>query len=326
MRHGLTDQDPLWVPLLTHYQPDGRIDGRRMTSHLNSVAQHVRQIMVAGSTGDGWELDDERYAEVVEWALGAAPKEVKVIFGALRPDTESVISRIRMIEQRIAHEAPIRRRYVGVTVCPPVKEDASQDEIVAHYRAILMETESDVALYQLPQVTGCTLSAETVEALSSEPRIIMFKDSSGTDEVTSDARDLSQLLKVRGAEGGYVEAVITQRYDGWLLSTANAFGEELRQIEELIRNDRNDEARQLSGRLSDAVGQLFEAAAQEAGANAFSNANRAADHIAAFGRHWRDVPLPLKQDGTRLSRGLAERAFELMESLYWVREEGYLRA
>jgi dihydrodipicolinate synthase/N-acetylneuraminate lyase len=142
--------------------------------------------------------------------------------------------------------------------------------------------------------------------------------------VAASGRDFSPTVMLRGAEGGYAEAVTGGGYDGWLLSTANVFGKELRQVEAALRSGKTDEARALSDRLGGIVSSLFDAAADETGANAFSNANRAADHLRAYGARWEAVPPPLKQNGEPLAVELVERAAKICKELIDLDGAGYL--
>lgn len=324
LKHTLTEQDPLWVPLLAHYRTNGDLDHARMEAHLTEITPHVSQIMLAGSTGDGWEMDDHRFQSLIEFAAQKVTGQVRVMFGALAADTASVIARIRMVEDRLADEPSLRQRYVGVTVCPPMDPAAAQSDIISHYKEVLRQTSSPVSLYQLPQVTGCKMSPETVQELAGDPRMIMFKDSSGEDEVATSGRDYSPNIMLRGAEGGYAEAVAGGGYNGWLLSTANVFGEDLRQIEAALRSGNTDEAKMLSDRLSKVVLELFDAAADEKGANAFSNANRAADHLRAHGANWKSVPPPLKQDNEPVTDELVASAATICKDLIDLDGPGYL--
>ena len=305
MPHRLTDDDPLWVPLLTHYMAGGGIDQARMSAHLESVAGSVRQIMLAGSTGDGWEMDDSRFDAVVDFAAARAGGEFRFMFGVLRDTTDAVVERMRVLEERLASLPTLAGATVGATICPPVDAAVDQTGILAHYRRILAESQLPIAVYQLPQVTGCRIAPETLEVLASDSRVVMFKDSSGEDTVATSGRDFGHIFMVRGAEGGYAEAVAPDGgYGGWLLSTANTVPAPLRRIETLLRQGDDDGAARLSEELGSRVASLFADAASEGGANAFSNANKAADHVRAYGMAWSEAPLPRKQDGTTLSADL----------------------
>lgn len=86
-------------------------------------------------------------------------------------------------------------------------------------------------------------------------------------------------------------------YHGWLLSTGNGLARELREVANLVAALRLEEANSLSDRLSNLVDALF-AQAMTFGGNAFADANRAVDHIMAYGRDWIDAPAPRRWDGS----------------------------
>lgn len=304
--------DGLWVPILTHYSGErpGAVDIGRTIAHLRAIRPSVRQIMLAGSTGDGWDIDAAGFDALINLA---AKKEVldldlAVLFGALCPTTEDVVARLRHLEERLRVEPALAERCKGVVVCPPVDPAATQEAIKAHYDAIMAESTLPIAVYQLPQVTGCALAPQTLAELSRSSRVTMFKDSSGADAVAQSRLDFGNVWMVRGAEGGYAEALKpVGPYDGWLLSTSNAVAPHLRNILRLREAGDDAAARELSGRLSTAITAAFAAAQSEPGANAFSNANRAMDHIRAYGSAWRRQPLPRKVDGNVLSVEVVER-------------------
>ena len=52
------DPDRLWVPLLTHYRRTAaavEADPDRIGAHVAFIRPSVRQFLIAGSTGDGWD-------------------------------------------------------------------------------------------------------------------------------------------------------------------------------------------------------------------------------------------------------------------------------
>ena len=320
----LMKRDPLWVPLLSHYRDDGSIDHDRMKAHLDQLAAHVTQIMLAGSTGDGWEIGNDRLSSLVDFAARAMGAGTRLMVGTLAPGTDDVIARVNLVESQVAADPALAERFVGVTVCPPVEPGADQERIMAHYNAVFARTSSQVSVYQLPQVTGCTIMPETFSKLATNPRVIMFKDSGGSDEVADSVADCGQVSMLRGAEGGYAEAVSGQGYGGWLLSSANAFGKELREIEAALRQGDMEKATRLSDTLGKLISRLFAAASDESGANAFSNANRAADHLRAYGKSWKSAPAPYKQNGERLSQSLIAQAADICAEMIDLAEAGYL--
>ncbi len=137
-----------------------------------------------------------------------------------------------------------------------------------------------MAAYPLPQVTGCRRTPETLNHIAADSRITMFKDSSGRDVVAASKCSLGGALLVRGSEGGYLDTLHPRGLcHGWLPSTGNALAAPLRRILALEREGRVSEAARLPAKVFDTVARVFQSAAQEVGANAFSNAIRAMDHL-----------------------------------------------
>ncbi len=322
--------DPLWVPLLTHYdrgQP-GKVDPARMKAHVRALRGDVRQFLIAGSTGDGWEIGEPAFRDLVRLSLdpGVFGPETRVLFGALRPTTGEVIERVAILEEMLAGEPRRAARIAGVTVCPPVGKTITQAEILDHYAQVFAATTFPVAVYQLPQVTGCVLEPRTVLDLVGSGGVAMFKDSSGSDAVVAAGAALGAVA-LRGAEGNYAEALRPAgAYDGWLLSTGNAFAGCLQKIAASLRKANNATAAALSADLTRAVAQVFAAAQQLEFGNAFSNTNRACDHVLAWGARWRDADPPLSVSGTPLPFILLEEAEIAVSAIRNVPTCGYLEA
>ena len=291
----MTAFDPLWVPVLTHYDatPERRLDRDRTAAHLSHIAPHVRQYLIAGTTGDGWEMSDETLAEWIDFAQtpGLLTKDQTVLFGAFGDTTDAVIERAQMIERAI-ETRPLASAYAGLTVCAPVSKTATQDEIADHFRLILSATTSPIAIYQLPQVVHCEIAPETFAGLAeSEARITLFKDTSGEDGVANSGCSTGSARLLRGAEGDYAAHLKPGgAYDGWLLSTANGLAPQLRSIADKVASGDSAGAVAESDALSKLVASLFAAADGLPSGNPFSNANRAVDHVLAYGSGWRKVP------------------------------------
>lgn len=322
-----TRADRLWVPLLTQYRRQGgaiEIDPDRTAAHLSFIRPWVGQFLLAGSTGDGWEMSLEQLLVLVRLTGRRDLFEgSRFLVGALRPTTEGVVEWARAIEGTLDEMKTTAGEFCGLAVCPPVDADASQADIVRHYERVLAETRSDIAIYQLPQVTHCSIEPETMRSLAADPRVTMFKDTSGADAVALSG--FTGPLMVRGAEGGYVDNLKPSGlYDGWLLSTGNAFGSQLRRMIDLLDAGREEEAKAVSRVLTVVVNEMFAAAGKLPFGNPFSNANRAVDHLWAHGAGWADAPLPLTISGNEIPRDLLETASDIVGRFPTLPERGYL--
>ena len=86
--------DRLWAPLLTHYRLSGDravLDEARMAAHVAHIRPHVRQYLVAGSTGDGWDMDDDTLAKLVRFSAHPVFAGARVVFGALGKTSDDVV-------------------------------------------------------------------------------------------------------------------------------------------------------------------------------------------------------------------------------------------
>ncbi len=287
----------LWCPLLTHYGPDGAIDFGRMEAHLDAISPWIGGYLIPGSTGDGWELDEEETLRVTEFALSQARRRgSRLLIGVLRKKTKDVLrtlSGLLKITGRPAgkagEEETIRgwadRGVAGFTVCPPAGGSLEQAEIEAGLTAVL-DLGLPTALYQLPQVTESETAPETFAGLAAKyPRLVFFKDSSGADRIASSAVNKGGVFLVRGAEGDYARWLREAGgpYDGLLLSTANCFARELSEVIKGMETDDERTAVMLSRRLTDTINEVFTLVRPLPWGNAFTNANKAMDHFLAFG-------------------------------------------
>jgi dihydrodipicolinate synthase/N-acetylneuraminate lyase len=250
----------LWCPLLTHYQNDGAIDLDRMSAHFHHIVPWVKGFLIPGSTGDGWELDEQETMQVAEFALKQARRhEIHVLLGALKRDTESVQRTIsgmlRLIDPNgLSGDNALQmlkdKRVCGFTVCPPAGKMLTQADMEAGLSGIL-DLGLPTALYQLPQVTENEVSPETFGRLLEKYfNLILFKDSSGQDRIATSTVNKGDVFLVRGAEGDYAKWLRDTGgpYAGFLLSTANCFARELSTlIGNLEKGDQKKPRRFLKG-------------------------------------------------------------------------------
>ena len=336
------DTFPFWVPVISHYRQGEAgiaLDPARMLRHARQIYPYTRCWMLGGTTGDGWALDGEQYEQLLEYACGLQANLARpaLILGALQPTTEGVLERIALLKRRLgltegaglADSLETLKKFglVGVTICAPVGAQVTQDQIFRHVSRICTESGLPVVLYQLPQVTHNLIAPETFRALLAQHQsILFFKDSGGGDEVARSGPVQPGVVMVRGAEGGYLEALKTEGgwYDGWLLSTGNAFAAQLAEIVAHLQRGDRLAARAVSERLSGVVEQVFAVARLAPAGNPFSNANRAADHLRAYGRGWASQPLPLLQDGSHLPASLIAQIETVLRTHDLLPEHGYL--
>jgi dihydrodipicolinate synthase/N-acetylneuraminate lyase len=320
----------LWCPTLTHYHDDGSMDFGRMRLHLARLAPYVKGLLVPGSTGDGWEMNEAERVAALDFALDeAAERQLHVLVGVLKTDLaamrEGIDQSLDALRKRSGKnddiEAMSAARVRGFTVCAP-KGELSQQQI-HDALASLLDLGVPMALYQLPQVTGNEIAPETLADLAERyANFVLFKDSSGGDRVALSGALNGGVFLMRGAEGDYAQMLkhAGGPYDGLLLSTANTFPVRLAEIA------RDPGAHELSQRLSGLVANVFEAVASLEAGNAFTNANKAMDHFMAHGPNALEQPAPMLHAGVHLPRAVLDEVGRLLAESGMMPEHGYLSA
>ena len=314
----------LWCPTLTHFQAAHEPDAGRIRRHLNVLSQHVHGILVPGSTGEGWEMNDSDIHALLGIVLEAAQKSgVQVLVGVLKTDVEEMLGCLDSLEHLREHPA-----VAEVTICPPKGSHLTQQEIRDGLSQVL-ERGWPTALYQLPQVTQNEMTPETVAGLASEySNIILFKDTSGVDRVAKSGLDFGGVFMMRGAEkGGYAmwPRQAGGPYDGFLLSTANVFARELAEMLHAIDGGNMDAAKALSNKLAEVVFQAFAMVQDFPVGNAFANANKVLDHCMAYGEKSSNIDPPLLYSGERLPKQFIDNALTLLRRNSLLQEDGYLQ-
>jgi dihydrodipicolinate synthase/N-acetylneuraminate lyase len=325
----------LWCPLITHYDGEGAIDQPRVAAHLRHLSPFVKGFLIPGSTGDGWELNDQETRRLLEVAIDEiAELDLHLLVGALKTEADAALGAIgdtiKWLQAR-ANGGPVegslaKARVCGFTICPPRGKELTQQQIGSALRSIL-ETQLPVALYQLPQITQNEMSPELVAELARQhPNFVLFKDTSGADRVALSGQKLENVFLVRGAEGDYVRwpKIVKGPYDGFLLSSANCFAGELHQIIEDLKVRRGKAAQERSERLTSCINEVFGVVTGLPHGNPFANANKAVDHFFAFGPKAASAPSPRLHAGVALPADVIRAAAEALTRHGLMPAKGYL--
>jgi dihydrodipicolinate synthase/N-acetylneuraminate lyase len=326
-----------WCPLLTHYRSDGSIDFDRMSRHLDHIIPWAKGFLIPGSTGDGWELDDDETLKAAQFAIRKArTHKASLLLGVLKGDTGAMERTVSNLLALIEGETGISRKKTadalkaagvcGFTVCPPGGKRLTQADIEAGLSRIL-DLGLPTALYQLPQVTENEAAPETFERLVRKySNLIFFKDSSGRDGIALSGVDKGDVFLVRGAEGEYARWLRDSGgpYDGFLLSTANCFPREIGDIIKNLEKGDGEKAREISDRITRAVNDMFALVHPLPCGNAFTNANKAFDHFFAFGPKAAAAEGPMLHAKARIPAGIIAAAGDVLSRCGLMPGKGYL--
>ena len=326
----------LWCPLLTHYRSDGTIDFDRMRVHFNHVVPWVKGFLIPGSTGDGWELTEDETFEVADFAIQQARMgEISLLLGVLKADVEAmkrtISSMITMLRENPtgkedAGQVLQANHVCGFTVCPPRGKSLTQHQIEAGLSAVL-DMGMPIALYQLPQVTENEVAPETFERLVQKySNLVFFKDSSGQDNIATSGVYKGGVFLVRGAEGNYAQWLTGKGgcYDGFLLSTANSFSQNISSLIDSLEKNDQEKAREISEKLTIVVSEVFALVHPLPYGNPFTNANKAIDHFLAFGPSASTKEGPILHEKIRIPHDVIHATGAILTYHSLMPEKGYM--
>jgi dihydrodipicolinate synthase/N-acetylneuraminate lyase len=304
--------------------------------HLGFMAPHVGGVLVGGSTGDAWEMNGDQILELLDIIVPDAQKSgTELLVGILRPTIEAMVEQLeaviawacRRAGTEVVADAFAASGLKGITLAPPTSSSPLSQTEIGTALAPLLARGLPVALYQLPQVTGNLMQPELVADLATRfTNVLLFKDSSGTDEVAQSGVLPAELILLRGAEGGFASWLKDNGgcYNGFLLSSANSVPAELAALIRDIRAGRIQEGKDRSARISAVIGDAFAAVDGLPYGNAFSNANRALAHCMAYGSKTLDAPLPRLYSGSCLPKPVIKNVMDTLQHHDLLPRRGYL--
>ena len=330
----------LWCPLISHYTDEGNFNTERMAAHIEYLAPYVQAFLAPGSTGDGWEMSSDERTGLIELLLPLTEQvNGHLLVGVLETDRGKAADTVAALKKN--YTPGETSGYAGVTITAPRGSELTQTSIFDELAAVL-DHGVPTALYQLPQVTENEIDPCTAEDLANKySNFYLFKDTSGKDKVARSGRLPDDLFLVRGAEGNYAEWLkgLGGPYHGFLLSTANNFAPQLSRVIELSTlaavqgaggahsieaSEAAREAYSISNTLSTVVDTAFNTVSTLPFGNPFANANKAIDHIMAYGAGFDAVQPPLTHSGNRIPAEITSSLADVLRRHELFPQTGYL--
>jgi len=124
--------------------------------------------------------------EVMETVLEEVNGKVPVLIGCGEPGTQRTIDQVKIAAATKAD---------GLLVAVPYYFNMDQTAVIRHYQMVADAATLPVVMYNFPQMTKTTFTADTVAKLAKHPNIIGIKDSSG-DFLACSASSMSRPAKI----------------------------------------------------------------------------------------------------------------------------------
>lgn len=156
----------------TVFGADGRIDTRAIRANVQVwMRTDLVGVLALGSNGEAPMLDDDECVAVVEAARAEMPAGRTLLAGTGRESTVQTIDASRRAAAAGADAVLVRTPMF-------FRASMSAEALTSHFDAVADGSPVPVVLYNMPSVTGVTLTPSIVEKLAAHPNIIGIKETS----------------------------------------------------------------------------------------------------------------------------------------------------
>ena len=157
--------------LVTPFDAKGETDfktlGRLIDWHLQAG---VHGFVPMGSTGEYYAMSDQERNDLLRFVKDHVAGRGLLVAGTNAGSTRDVIRHT---------ETAKKLGYDAVLLPPPYYSLPTQDELLAHYKAVLDAVDIEIVLYNFPLRAGVEVGFDVMDALADNKRVIGIKESSG---------------------------------------------------------------------------------------------------------------------------------------------------
>jgi 4-hydroxy-tetrahydrodipicolinate synthase len=169
----------------------------------------------AGTTGEFLYLSEEEKAAVVRTSVEAADGRARIIAGIWSLTAEGVAQLARAAEAAGAD---------AVFLTTPIYYPATDEAVLAWYRAARQHTGLPLFAYSIPQYAVNKVSADVLRRLMDEGTVQGIKDSTGKADRVQELLDLSGgRIAVYGASDSFALQARRMGVDGFISALANIY-------------------------------------------------------------------------------------------------------
>ena len=242
------------IPIITPFKDDLSIDEAGLRKLVNYYIEEVGcdGLVPCGTTGESPTLDHQEHARVIEIVVKETKGRVPVMAGTGSNSTKEAIE--------ITKHAEGIGASASLQVCPYYNRP-TQDGLLKHFETIAISTKLPLFIYNIPSRSARLIEAKTMIALSKIDNIVGMKDACGDMMITMDiirATRMSQKkFYVLCGEDALTFPMLALGGDGGILSVAHVIGKEYREMINMYRSGKINEAREIHFQTLPVVRALF---------------------------------------------------------------------
>ena len=187
----------VYSAVLTPYKKDLSIDTKLFISHCEFLLKNNISLAPLGTTGEANSISVSEKIHLIK-TIGSSdlPKE-KIIIGT---------GNTSFVDAALLTKTAVENKVFSVLLLPPFYyKNVSDEGVYQYYKQIINTVKSKnlrVFLYNIPQVSGVTISIDLVNRLKKEfsDTITGIKDSSGNFENTKKYKEIKNFIVYPGSE------------------------------------------------------------------------------------------------------------------------------
>jgi 4-hydroxy-tetrahydrodipicolinate synthase len=187
----------VYSAVLTPYKKDLTIDTKLFISHCEFLLKNNISLAPLGTTGEANSVSISEKVDLIKTIANSDLPKEKIIIGT---------GNTSFVDAALLTKTAVENKIYSVLLLPPFYyKNVSDEGVYQYYKEIINTVKSTnlrIFLYNIPQVSGVTISIDLVNRLKKEfsDTITGIKDSSGNFENTKKYKEIKNFIVYPGSE------------------------------------------------------------------------------------------------------------------------------
>ena len=187
----------VYSAVLTPFKKDLTIDSKLFISHCEFLLKNNIGLAPLGTTGEANSISISEKIDLIKTIINSDLPKEKIIIGT---------GNTSFVDAALLTKTAVENKIYSVLLLPPFYyKNVSDEGVYQYYKEIINIVKSNnlrVFLYNIPQVSGVTISIDLVNRLKKEfsDLITGIKDSSGNFENTKKYKEIKNFIVYPGSE------------------------------------------------------------------------------------------------------------------------------
>ena len=190
-------QKAVYSAVLTPFKKDLTVDTKLFISHCEFLLKNNINLAPWGTTGEANSISISEKIDLIKTLANSDLPKEKIIIGT---------GNTSFVDAALLTKTAVENKINSVLLLPPFYyKNVSDEGVYQYYKEIINVVKSNnlrVFLYNIPQVSGVTISIDLVNRLKKEFSDIItgIKDSSGNFENTKKYNEIKNFIVYPGSE------------------------------------------------------------------------------------------------------------------------------